>query len=348
VTIAAAVPVIRPARVRVGWMAGAVAALAVAAVLGLTVGAVALPPHRVLLELLDHVPGLRVDSGLSSREAAIVWQLRAPRVALAFLVGAMLAVSGASYQGVFRNPLVDPYLLGAAAGAGLGATIAIGTDVALVTVPAAAFVGALVAVFLAYFLSSIGGRDTSPAVLVLAGVAVTAFFTAVQTFVLQRQVDTIREVYAFILGRLTTAGWADVRSVLPYAAVSIGALVILRRDLDVLAVGDDEAASLGMHVTRTRLLVVLAASLATAAAVSVSGLIGFIGLVVPHLVRLLAGSSFRVVVPLSIVFGAAFLALADLVARTALAPQEIPIGVVTAFFGAPFFVLVLRARRRMV
>jgi iron complex transport system permease protein len=139
-----------------------------------------------------------------------------------------------------------------------------------------------------------------------------------------------------------------VRSVVPYAVVSIGALVVLRRELDVLAVGDDEAASLGMHVTRTRLLVVLAASLATAAAVSVSGLIGFIGLVVPHLVRLLAGSSFRVVVPLSMVFGAAFLALADLVARTAMAPQEIPIGVVTAFFGAPFFVLVLRARRRLV
>jgi iron complex transport system permease protein len=348
VTVAAIVPVIRPARVRVGWMAGAVAALIVAAVLGLTIGAVSLPPHRVLLELLDHVPGLRIDSGLSSREAAIVWQLRAPRVALAFLVGGMLSVSGASYQGVFRNPLVDPYLLGAAAGAGLGATIAIGSDVALVTVPVAAFVGALAAVLLAYALSSIGGRDTSPAVLVLAGVAVTAFFTAVQTYVLQRQVDTIREVYAFILGRLTTATWGDVRSVLPYALVSIGALVILRRDLDVLAVGDDEAASLGMHVHRTRLLVVLAASLATAAAVSVSGLIGFIGLVVPHLVRLLAGSSFRVVVPLSIVFGAAFLALADLVARTALAPQEIPIGVVTAFFGAPFFVLVLRARRSMV
>jgi iron complex transport system permease protein len=348
VTIAATVPVFGPARVRVGWMAGAVAALLVAAALGLTVGAVSLPPYRVLLELLDHVPGVAVDSGLTAREAAIVWQLRVPRVVLAFLVGGMLAVSGASYQGVFRNPLVDPYLLGAAAGAGLGATIALGSDAALVTVPGAAFVGALVAVFLAYFLSSIGGRDTSPAVLVLAGVAVTAFFTAVQTFVLQRQVDTIREVYAFILGRLSNAGWADVRAVLPYAVVSIGALVILRRDLDVLAVGDDEAASLGMHVTRTRLLVVLAASLATAAAVSVSGLIGFIGLVVPHLVRLLAGSSFRVVVPLSIVFGAAFLALADLVARTAMAPQEIPIGVVTAFFGAPFFVLVLRARRRLV
>jgi iron complex transport system permease protein len=215
-------------------------------------------------------------------------------------------------------------------------------------VPLAAFVGALVAVLLAYAVSTLGGRDTSPAIHQLSGVAVMTFLTALQTFLLQRNSDTIREVYSFILGSLSTAGWHDVLIVLPYAAVSFVVLLLHRRTLDVLAVGDDEATSLGLHVARARVTVVIAASLATAAAVSVSGLIGFVGLVVPHIVRLLFGSSFRIVLPLSILFGAAFLTLADLIARTAMSPAETPIGVVTAVFGAPFFVLVLRARRRLV
>jgi iron complex transport system permease protein len=350
--VAAASPVIQPAGLKPSWVAGGALALVVAGIAGLSLGAVSLNAPRVFLEVLDHVPGIDVHSGLTDREAAIVWQLRVPRVVLGFLVGAMLAASGASYQGVFRNPLADPYLLGAAAGAGLGATIAIGGHLSneigpLGAVPLAAFVGALVAVLLAYFVSTLGGRDTSPAVLLLSGVAVMTFVTAVQTFILQRNSDTIREVYSFILGGLTTVGWHEVVVVVPYAAVSIAALLAHRRALDVLALGDDEATSLGMHVTRTRLVVVVAASLATAAAVSVSGLIGFVGLVVPHVVRLLFGTSFRVVLPLSILFGGAFLALADLAARTAMSPAEIPIGVVTAIVGAPFFVLVLRTRTRL-
>lgn len=344
---------IRAAGLRPAWVAGGVLAVIGTGVAGLSMGAVTIDAGGVFVEVLDHVPGLGLESGLSAREADIIWQLRVPRVVLGFLVGSMLAVSGAAYQGVFRNPLADPYLLGAAAGAGLGATIAIGGHLDFAVgpfeaIPLAAFIGTLVAVFLAYAVSTVGGRDTSPAILLLSGVAVMTFMTAMQTFILQRQSDTIREVYTFILGRLLTAGWGEVELVLPYAVVSLGVLLLLRRRLDVLAVGDDEAMSLGMDVTRTRLVIVVFASLATAAAVSVSGLIGFVGLVVPHIVRLLAGSSFRVVLPLSILFGAAFLVLADLVARTALSPAEIPIGVVTAFFGAPFFVLVLRARKRLV
>jgi len=345
---------VRPAALRPAWVGIGAAVLAVAGLLSITLGAVSLDALGVLGELLDRVPGVDVDSGLTSQQASIVWELRFPRVVLAFLVGALLAVSGASYQGVFRNPLADPYLLGAAAGAGLGATVAIvgrtsGWAIGpLDAVPLAAFVGAMGAVFLAYAVSTLGGRDTSPAVLLLAGVAVMTFLTAIQTFIQQREVDTIREVYSFILGRLLTSGWAEVGSVLPYAVVSIGLLLLHRRDLDVLSVGDDEAASLGLPVLRTRLVVVGAASLATAAAVSVSGLIGFVGLVVPHVVRLLFGTSFRIVLPLSLLFGGAFLALADLAARTLASPAEIPIGVVTAFVGAPFFVLVLRARRRLV
>lgn len=345
-------PAIHAAGLRPAWIAGGVLAVAVAGIAGCSFGAVDISAGGVFLEVLDHLPGIDISSGLSAREADIVWQLRVPRVVLGFLVGSMLAVCGASYQGVFRNPLADPYLLGAAAGAGLGATIAIGGGFdwelgPFDAVPLAAFVGTLVAVFLTYGVSTVGGRDTSPAVLLLSGVAVMTFMTAAQTFVLQRQSDTIREVYTFILGRLLTAGWSEVRLALPYALVSVTVLVLMRRRLDVLAVGDDEARTLGMDVTRNRLVIVVFASLGTAAAVSVSGLIGFVGLVVPHIVRLLAGTSFRIVVPLSILYGAAFLVVADLIARTALSPAEIPIGVVTAFFGAPFFVLVLRARGRL-
>jgi len=181
---------------------------------------------------------------------------------------------------------------------------------------------------------------------VLAGVTVTAFFTAVQTFVQQRHVDTLQEVYTWILGRLTTAGWHDVLVLLPYAILSWTVLLLHRRLLDVLAVGDEEAASLGVNVARVRLVIVIAATVGTAAAVAVSGLIAFVGLIVPHTIRLLFGGSYRVVLPLSIVVGGGFLVLADVLARTIVAPGELPIGVVTAFFGAPFFAVVLRTSRR--
>jgi iron complex transport system permease protein len=341
---------VEPTRLHGGWVVAGIATIAVAAVLGVTVGPVGLSPGRVLMEVADRLPLVHVDSGLTDRQAAIVWDLRLPRVALGLLVGSMLSVAGASYQGAFRNPLADPYLLGAAAGAGLGVTIVIvsglgdGTSL-LDPVPIAAFVGALLAVTLAYGVGAAGGAGRSPAALVLAGVAVASFLTAVQTYVQQRQSDTIREVYSWILGRLTTAGWTDVWILLPYFAVSSAILLVHGRALDVLGVGDREATSLGLDAQRVRLAVVIAASLSTAAAVSMSGLIGFVGIIVPHTVRLLAGTSFRVILPLSLLFGAAFLALADLLARTLLSPAEVPIGVITAFVGAPFFVVVLRTAR---
>lgn len=344
--------VVRPgaARVRPGWLLVGVVLLGIATVAGTVLGAVSIPPDRVVLEILDHVPGIDVSSGLTAREAAIVWELRFPRVTLGLMVGAMLAIAGAAYQGVFRNPLADPYLLGASEGAGLGATAALVTNATFRfgpfdSLPLAAFVGALAAVALTYVLASLGGPLRSTAVLLLAGIAVSAFLSAIQTFMLQRNSEDIRSVYSWLTGTLSTTGWHDVGTVLPYLVVTTAVLVAYRRSLDVLAVGDDEASVLGLDVGRTRLIVVAAASLATAAAVSVSGLIGFVGIVVPHTVRLLSGTSYRVVLPLSLLFGGAFLAGADLLARTAFAPAEIPIGVITAFVGAPFFAVVLRARK---
>jgi iron complex transport system permease protein len=317
--------------VTVRWTLAGVAALAAALLAGLALGPTAIPLGDVL------------RGGLTPLDEAVLWELRAPRVALGALVGGTLAVAGGAYQAVFRNPLADPYLLGAAAGAGLGATAAI-VYAGSIPLPIAAFAGATAAVAGAYALGrSVGGRDT--ATLILAGVAMAAFLTALQTLLLQSDTDNVRAVYTWLLGRLSAAGWSDVLLVLPYSAASIAVVLAHRRVLDVLRVGDEEAVALGVPVGRVRLLVVGAATLGTAAAVAVSGLIGFVGIVVPHAVRLLAGSSYRSVLPLSVLFGAAFLVLADVAARTALAPAELPIGVVTACIGAPFFVVVLRSTR---
>ena len=336
------------ARLRPHWWLAGLGALAGAFVLGIMVGPVALAPGAVLRALLDLIPGVHLASGLSPTESAILMQIRLPRVVLGGLVGAMLSISGAAYQGAFRNPLADPYLLGAAAGAGLGATLAIaygGASQSLI--PVAAFAGALAAVAVAYAVGrSSAGRNATT--LILAGVAIASFLTAIQTFVQQRESDTLRQVYTWILGRLSTAGWSDVLLVLPYVVVSSAAILLHRRLLDVLSVGDEEAESLGVSARRVRLAVVMAASLGTAAAVAVSGLIGFVGIIVPHTVRLLAGMSYRSILPLSLAGGAAFMILADLLGRTVVAPAEIPIGVVTAFFGAPFFALALRTSRRML
>ncbi|HEU5084391.1 MAG TPA: iron ABC transporter permease [Acidimicrobiales bacterium] len=335
-------------RLRAGWLLAGLGAVALATVVGVVSGPVGLPIGGTVAELADHLPFVDVDSGLTDAQRAIIWDIRAPRVVLGLLVGALLAGAGAGYQGVFRNPLADPFLLGIAAGAGLGATLAIvggwgdGAG-AFDAVPLAAFVGALVAVGVAATLSGRPGRTGTPATLILAGVAVASFFTAVQTYVQQRHADTLRQVYSWILGTLSTSGWDEVLVLVPYVAVCGAVLLAAIGPLDVLAVGDDEATSLGVRPARIRALVLVAASLATAAAVAVSGLIGFVGLIVPHAVRQVAGITHRRVVPLSMLFGGAFLALADVLARTVQSPAELPIGVITAFIGAPFFLFILRS-----
>ncbi|MFI6497005.1 FecCD family ABC transporter permease [Nonomuraea typhae] len=337
---------LRPARARPLWVAGALVLLAVSMIAGLLGGAAGISPWQVVLQAADWLPFVAVDSGLAPIEKGLLYELRLPRVLVAAVVGGLLALAGAGYQGVFRNPLADPYLLGAAAGAGLTTTLVIVMVPAPVfSIPVAAFLGALGGVMLAYVLGNTAGRSGGTATLVLAGVAVTSFLTAIQTFVQQFKVEELQRIYSWILGDVG-GGWDQFWLVLPYAAVSATALLLHGRMLDVLSVGDDEATALGVHASRVRLAILLAASLATAAAVAVSGLIGFVGIVVPHIVRRLAGGSYRMVLPLSLIGGAAFLVLADLLARTLIAPAELPIGVVTMFVGAPFFVVVLRMTRR--
>jgi iron complex transport system permease protein len=344
-----------PRRRAVLALGGTGGALLLALLTGVAVGAIPLSPVAVLATLADKVAGVvgwHVGGSLSGTDAAVLLQLRLPRVILAALVGAALAIAGAAYQGVFRNPLADPYLLGAAAGAGLGATLVIayapGQSIGPVgIVPLAAFVGALVGVGCALALGTAAGGSQS-ATLLLAGVAVASFLAAAQTLVQQQNSDDLRAVYGWLLGQLGRAQWSDIALVLPYLGAAVLVLLLCGRALDVLAVGDDEARSLGVHPGRLRLVVLLAASLATASAVAVSGLIGFVGLIIPHVARRLVGGAHALVLPVSLLAGGAFLVLADLVARVVLAPAELPLGVVTAFIGAPFFAGLLwtGARRR--
>ena len=347
---AAGAAVDRPRATR--WWVTAALTLVGAAAAGILVGPAGLPVRGVLLAVVGRFPLVHVHSGLSPTDRAILWQIRMPRMVLGGLVGWTLAASGAGYQGVFRNPLADPYLLGAAAGAGLGATLVIAyapraSGWPVDPVPLAAFAGAVAAVAVSYLVATATDRRAGAATVLLAGLAVAYFFTAVQTYVQQQHSATLRDVYTWILGRLTTSGWHEVWLILPYVVVSSAVLLAHRRLLDVLSVGDDEASTLGVNTVTTRLIVVGAATLGTAAAVAVSGLIGFVGIIVPHTVRLATGPSYRRVLPLSMLGGAAFLIAADLIARTIASPAEIPIGVITAFFGAPFFVLVLHRRSRV-
>lgn len=283
--------------------------------------------------------------GVSEQERTVLLDIRLPRALLAALVGAALATSGAVYQTVFRNPLADPYLLGAASGAGLGATIAITNAGGNIYgwLPLFSFMGATLAVLTSFFIS--GKFFSDPNTLLLSGIAVGSFATAVQTYLQQRHSDSLRPVYNWILGELTVANWSIVSWSSFYILAAITIMVSISKKLDGLLLSDEESFSLGIDPKKLRLVAVAAATLATATAVSASGLIGFVGIVVPHLVR---GVTHRVtnrsLATIALV-GASFLVLADLGARTLLSPAELPIGVLTAFVGAPFFLFILRTRR---
>ena len=315
------------------------------------VGAADLNPLATVAAMLDKIPFVHLPTSLSAVDQAVLFQIRLPRIAAGLLVGGLLSVAGAGYQGVFRNPLVDSGMLGSAAGAGLGATIAIvylgGAGPS--AVPVAAFAGSLAGVAIASLAgaagSSRGPVSNGTATLLLAGIAVGLFLTAVQTFILERSTQVLQQVYAWLLGSLSGDTWQQVISILPYAVISTVVVLLHGRHLDVLAVGDEEARALGIRPAVVRAIVVASCSLAAASAVAVSGLIGFVGIIVPHVARRLAGPSYRSVLPLSLLGGAGFLVLADTLARTVLSPAELPIGVVTALVGAPAFIWVLKGTR---
>ena len=276
----------------------------------------------------------------------IVWNIRLPRTVLIALAGAALGGSGAAYQGLFRNPLADPFLIGVASGAGLGAVIAMSIHWpysfwGLMAVPMAAFLAALLTVFIVYNLARVG-RIVPTTNLILAGVAFSSFATSLTSFLMLRSTGEVRRALGWLLGGISLTGWDSVLSLLPYLAVGLGVLLVSGHALNLMQFGDDQAQQMGLNVTRSRAILLAAASLTTAAAVAFAGIIGFIGLVVPHIVRMWFGADYRRVVPLSILGGASALLISDVIARVVLAPQEIPVGIVTALAGAPFFLWVLR------
>ena len=328
---------------------GLVAVVAVA-VLAAGVGAVRIPLDSTLAIAIDRLPGISMGGDWPDSWETILWKLRFPRVVLAGMVGAALALSGAAYQGLFRNPLADPYLVGVASGAGLGATVVFLTGVPLFAaggalLPIAAFVGAVAAVALAYVVAM--RSDGLPlTTLILAGVAVSALAGAVTSLLMIRSDPSLRPLLSWLLGGFSGARWRQTALILPYMVPAVVVLLAYSRVLNVMQLGDFHARAAGVNVERTKIVLLATASLLTAAAVAFSGVIGFVGLVAPHVVRRLWGADHRFLMPMSALVGAGFLILADLGARTVVSPAELPVGIITAFFGAPFFLYLLTRRAR--
>ncbi|QQO07475.1 FecCD family ABC transporter permease [Breznakiella homolactica] len=282
----------------------------------------------------------------------ILFHIRLPRIILALAVGAALSVSGAAFQGFFRNPLADPYVIGASSGAALGAALAVVGGFAglgpVSPMSLMAFAGALGAVFLAFAISRSAGNPPPAAALLLAGTALSAFFSALLSFILVIHDRDLHRVYYWLLGSLSGASWGQLGVSLPVMAAGCFMLFLCMRPLDLLLQGDEVAESLGVNLRVTRLIIAFGASLATAAAVSAAGVIGFIGLVAPHSVRMMTGPSHRRLLPASALGGALLVLLADIIARIALAPMELPIGIITSLLGAPFFIYLLIRRGRNI
>jgi len=324
--------------------------LVLAVLLSIAIGAVSIPPGTLVRMLLTKFPGISISANWPETFNVIVYQIRLPHTALVLLTGAALAGSGAAYQGLFRNPLADPYLIGVASGAGLGAVLAMalrwpGTLGGLFSIPAAAFIGALVTVGIVYLMTYSRGAIPNTT-LILAGVAVGSFASALTSYLMLQSQGELHRALAWLLGGANMSGWEPVLAVLPYVILSLCILAISGHALNVLQFGEEQAQQLGISVQRVKFLLILAATLATAAAISFSGIIGFIGLIVPHLIRILWGPDYRRLISLSILAGASLLLLADLLARVILAPQELPVGIITALAGGPFFLWVLRRSQR--
>lgn len=323
--------------------------LAAALLLSVAAGPVFVTPSSVFRILLDGLPGVSLTPDWPQNFATIINQIRLPHAMLILLTGAALGASGAAYQGVFRNPLADPYLIGIASGAGLGAVIAMavrwpGGGLGLFAIPVAAFWGGLATIVIVYNLARVG-KSLPTTTLILAGVAVSAFATSLTSFLMLRSNQELRRAIGWLLGGSIMSGWEPVLAIVPYVVIGLGVLLTSGHALNVLQFGEEQAVQMGLAVERSKTTILLAASLTTAAAVAFSGIIGFIGLIVPHLMRILWGHDYRRLIPLSILGGSTALLLADLLARTLLRPQVVPVGVVTAIVGAPFFLWVLRQAR---
>lgn len=302
--------------------------------------------------IFSKLPFIDITPDWSGSLETIVWDIRMPRILLAGLVGAALAIAGATYQGLFRNPLADPYLIGVAQGAAVGAVLGFLLNISwqgfeFGIIPVMAFIGAIVSVVIVYLIARVGNM-LPVTTLILAGVALGAFFMAVVSYMITISEEQIHGVMFWLMGSFSLSRWSEVQVVLPVVLVGMAVIMIYARSLNLIQLGEEQAQQLGVNVEKVKVILLAAATLITAAAVSFVGIIGFVGIIIPHAVRLLWGADYRFLLPLSVLVGAIFMIIADIVARTVMAPSEIPIGVITALCGAPFFLYLLRQRTRML
>lgn len=283
-------------------------------------------------------------------QRSIIIDTRLPRIILGALVGAALAVAGAAMQGVFRNPMASPYVLGISSGAAFGASLAIVAGISWLpgelAIPSMSFIFCFLTLFLVYSISRTKGGTVPIETLLLAGIAVGAFFNALVSLMKYFAGEELSAIVFWMMGGLWQAKWGDVAISLPLIVLGTAILWLLSRDLNTMMVGEEHALHLGLNVNQIRIIILLAASLVTAAAVAVSGIIGFVGLVVPHVVRLLVGPDHRILIPMSLLGGAIFMVWMDTLARTVILPAELPVGIITALLGAPFFIYLIMSRRR--
>jgi len=322
--------------------------LGITFVLSIALGAVTIPPGNALSILISKIAGIELTGDWPGYFETILWDLRLPHTILVALTGAALAGSGAAFQGLFRNPLADPYLIGVASGAGLGAIIILSIPQAgKYLIPVGAFLGSLLTIAAVYQLAKVG-KIVPLTTLILAGVALGSFTSALTSFLMLISDQMVFQAMSFLLGGSTVTGWDPLIIALPYFTVGMISLILSGHSLNVLQFGEEQALQLGLPVERVKLFIIISASLTTAAAVSFSGVIGFVGLVVPHIIRLVWGGDYKKLIPLSIIGGSATLLISDIIGRTIIAPGYLPVGIVTALVGAPFFLWILRRAKKEV
>ncbi|WNF35084.1 iron ABC transporter permease [Bacillaceae bacterium IKA-2] len=321
------------------------------ALLGLLVSSVSIPVPTILHIVAEKAFSLGWLNDIPKNEEMIIWNIRLPRVLLALCVGASLALAGAAFQGLLRNPLADPYTIGVSSGAALGAVFVLFFQVTIIglgsfTLPIVAIISGFISLLVVFGLVRLSSRSLAIETIILAGIIVSAFIGSIISLVISLgDQDSMIQIIYWLYGSVGMRGWSHVQLIIPFMLVGSFILLIHYRELNALALGEDAADHIGVNVKKGKIFILIGASLLTGSAVAVSGSIGFVGLVIPHLVRLVTGPNHRHVLPLSMLVGGAFLILADLIARTIIAPKELPIGVITGLIGAPVFALLLIRER---
>ncbi len=321
------------------------------ALLGLLNSSVSIPIPSILHILSENAIGFGWNVDVPKNEEMIIWNIRFPRVLLAMFVGASLALAGAAFQGLLRNPLADPYTIGVSSGAALGAVVVLFFNITIIglgsfTLPVVAIISGLLSLLLVFGLVRLSNRGLAIETIILAGIIISAFIGSIISLIIALgDKESMTQIIYWLYGSVGMRGWSHVQLIFPFMIAGSLLLFMHFRELNAMALGEEAADHIGVNVKRGKILILFGASLLTGSAVAVSGSIGFVGLVIPHLVRLLTGPNHRHVLPLSMLIGGGFLVLADLMARTIIAPKELPIGVITALIGAPVFAVLLVRER---